>query len=111
MSIKMLAPLLLALLWGQACAADGSIAISSPANGAMVSAKTKVPVTYAATLGATGDHLHLYVDGKRVDVLRQTKGTAELDELPAGKHHVCLTVNTSSHAPTGVESCVDVTAQ
>jgi hypothetical protein len=111
MNIKVSAFLILTLICGLAYAADGSITISSPANGAMVSAKNKVPVTYAATLGATGDHLHLYVDGKRVDVLRQAKGTAELDPLSAGKHHVCLSVNTSSHAPTGVESCVDVTAQ
>jgi len=111
MNFKMLVTLPLVLICVQAYAADGSIAISAPANGAMVSAKDKVPVTYAATLGANGDHLHLYVDGKRVDVLRQIKGTAELDTLPVGKHHVCLTVNTSSHAPTGVETCVDVTAQ
>jgi hypothetical protein len=106
-----LSSILLALLWGSAYAADGSIAISSPANGAMVSAKDKVPVAYVATLGSTGDHLHLYVDGKRVDVLRAAKGSADLDALPAGKHHVCLTVNTSSHAPTGVETCVDITSQ
>lgn len=111
MNIKMVTPFLLALLYSQVFAADGSITISSPANGAMVSAKNKVPVVYEAMLGANGDHLHLYVDGKRVDVLREKKGTAELDALPAGKHHVCLTVNTSSHAPTGVESCVDLTSQ
>lgn len=111
MNMKMLSLPLLALFWGQAYAADGSIAISAPANGAMVSAKNKIPVTYVATLGSSGDHLHLYVDGKRVDILRPVKGTAELDPLPAGKHHVCLTVNTNSHAPTGVETCVDVTAQ
>lgn len=111
MNIRILASLLLMLLWGQAFAADGSITISSPANGAMVSTKDKVAVTYVATLGSTGDHLHLYVDGKRVDVLRPIKGTTELAPLPAGKHHICLTVNTSSHAPTGVETCVDVTAQ
>jgi hypothetical protein len=111
MYIKILAPLLLALLWGEAYAADGSITISSPMNGAMVSAKDKVAVSYAAMLGSNGDHLHLYVDGKRVDVLRQVKGNAELDALAAGKHHVCMTVNTSSHAPTGVETCIDITAQ
>lgn len=111
MNIKMLATLTLTLLWGQAYAADGSITISSPEKGAMVSSKSKVPVTYAATLGPTGNHLHLNVDGNRVDVLRQIKGTAELDPLPVGKHHVCLTENTASHAPTGVETCVDITAQ
>ncbi len=111
MNFKILAPILLALFSGSVFAADGSITISSPANGATVSAKDKVPVAYAAMLGPTGDHLHLYVDGKRVDVLRAAKGSADLDALPAGKHHVCLTVNTSSHAPTGVETCVDITSQ
>jgi hypothetical protein len=111
MHLKFLTPFVFALFCGSVLAADGSITISSPANGATVGTKNKVPVTYAATLGANGDHLHLYVDGKRVDVLRPIQGTAELDPLAAGKHHVCLTVNTSSHAPTGVESCVDITAQ
>jgi hypothetical protein len=111
MNFKMLAPLFLALFWGQAYAAEGSIAISSPANGAMVSSKSKVPLSYSATLSPTGNHWHLNVDGKRVDILRQLKGTAELDPLPAGKHHVCLSENTASHAPTGVETCVDITAQ
>ena len=111
MTIRILATFILACLWGQAYSADGSITISSPANGAMVSSNSKVSITYAAMLGPTGDHLHLYVDGKRVDVLRQIKGSTEIDALPAGKHHVCLTVNTSSHAPTGVETCVDITAQ
>lgn len=111
MNINRLAPIVLSLLCTSAFAADGSISISSPANGAMVSASKKTPVIYEAALGSNGDHLHLYVDGNRVDVLRETKGSAELDALPAGKHHICLTVNTKSHAPTGVESCVDVTAQ
>jgi|ERR1019366_10274146 hypothetical protein len=111
MNVRKLALLVFLPFFGQAVAADGSITISSPANGATVNSKNKVVLTYAAMLGSTGDHLHLYVDGKRVDVLREIKGSTEIDALPAGKHHVCLTVNTSSHAPTGVETCVDLTAQ
>lgn len=111
MNIKILAPLLLTLFCGLAYAADGKITISSPANGAMVSAKDMIPVVYDATLGPNGDHLHLYVDGNRVDVLRQLKGSTQLDAMPAGKHHICLSENMKSHAPTGVESCVDVTSK
>ncbi len=111
MNILKLIALLLPLLYGQAFAAEGSITINSPSNGASVSVQNKVQVNYAATLGPNGDHLHLYVDGKRVDVLRQLKGSAELDASPAGKHHICLTENMTSHAPTGVEKCVDVTSQ
>lgn len=111
MNIKMFASLLLALFCGTAYATDGKITISSPANGAMVSAKDMVPIVYDATLGPNGDHLHLYVDGNRVDVLRQLKGGTQLDALAAGKHHICFSENTKSHAPTGVESCVDVVSQ
>ena len=111
MNIKMLVTLILSLVCGVVYAAEGSITILSPAKDAMFSVRNKVPVKYEAVLGPDGNHLHLYVDGKRVDILRQTKGTAELDPLSAGKHHICLTVNTITHAPTGVETCVDVSAQ
>ena len=111
MNIKNLAPLVLLLFCGFAYAADGSITISAPTNGAVVNTKDKVALTYSAMLGPNGNHWHLYVDGKRVDVLRDKMGTAELDPLSAGKHHICLTENMSSHAPTGVEKCVDITAQ
>lgn len=72
-------------------------------------AKDKIMVQYDAVPGPEGDHLHLNVDGKRVDVIHQLKGTATVDPLPSGKHHVCLAINTKAHVPTGVESCVDVT--
>ncbi len=111
MNIRILTTILLALFCGQVFAADGKIAISTPANGAMVSAKNKVTVTYEAMLSAEGDHLHLYVDGKRVDVLRQIRGSTELDALAPGKHKICISENTKSHADTGVEQCVNVTLQ
>jgi hypothetical protein len=111
MIIRILAPLLLVLVCAQAYAAEGSITIKSPASDAMFSIKDKVPIEYEAVLGPNGNHLHLYVDGKRVDVLRQLKGTAVVGPLYAGRHHICLTENTITHAPIGVETCVDVSAQ
>ena len=104
--IRRLIPLLLALLCGQVFAADGSITITFPANGAMSSTKHKVPVIYEAMPGANGDHLHLYVDGNRVDILHQAKGAAEPDPLSAGKHRICLTVNAKTHVPTGAQKDV-----
>ena len=69
----------------------------------------KITLNYDAMPGPDGDHLHLNVDGKRVEVIRPLKGNAVVDPLPAGKHHICLAINTKAHVPTGVESCVDVT--
>jgi len=99
-----------ALLLGSsgAFAAEGKVTIISvmPAN---IYAKDKITLNYEAVPGPEGDHLHLNVDGKRVDVIHQLKGTAMVDPLPTGKHHICLAVNTKAHVPTGVEGCVDVT--
>jgi hypothetical protein len=110
MKAKIFVPVIAALLlaWGSALAADGKVTITSvsPEN---PYDKDKIMLKYEADPGTNGDHLHLNVDGKRVDVIHQLKGTATVDPLPSGKHHICLAVNTKGHTPTGVESCVDVT--
>ena len=108
-----MASVLLAMLFGAhpAIAANGKITISSPKEGATVAAGQKIKLSYMADTGYGGDHLHLNVDGQRMDVLRQLKGTIEVDALAAGKHQLCLTVNTKGHSPTGVESCINVTAK
>lgn len=92
-------------------ATDGRISIQAPMNGAVVKASDTVMISYDADVGTRGDHLHLYLDGKRIDILRKLKGSAEVGMLPPGKHEICLTVNTKSHAPTGVKECVDVTSK
>jgi hypothetical protein len=111
MSIKLLIALVLAIGCAQAFAADGKITINFPADGAMLSAKDKLTVSYDAVLGPAGNHLHLYVDGERIDVLRQLKGSTELEPMTPGIHHICLAENTKSHVATGPETCIDVTAQ
>jgi hypothetical protein len=111
MNIRLLLVFFFLLACAQAYGADGNIIINSPANGATVSAQNKVFLSYEAMFGKNGDHMHLYVDGNRVDILRQEKATTDLDVLPPGKHHICLEVNTKGHVSTGVESCVDVTSK
>ncbi len=93
-----------------ALAADAKVTITSPANGATVKAAEKMKLTYEAVPGPDGDHLHLYVDGKRVDVIRELKGTTEV-ALSPGSHHVCMQVNTKGHSPVGSETCIDVSAK
>lgn len=105
-----LTPVILAFLLSSsgAYAVEGRVVISSPQNGATVNQHDKVTLNYEATPGPDGDHLHLNVDGKRVDVIHPMKGTAEVGMLPPGKHHLCLAVNTRGHVPTGAEGCTDV---
>ena len=89
----------------------GKVTILSPADGAMVDSHYKTEVKYEAIPGPDGDHLHLNVDGKRVDVIHPLKGATTVDALPPGKHRICLAVNTKGHVPTGVEGCVNVTSK
>jgi hypothetical protein len=113
MKTKILAPIFLTLLFAtsSAFAEAGKVTISSPKDGAMFSTSDDIQLVYDAIPGPNGDHLHLNVDGHRVDVIHQLKGTEDVGTLPAGKHHICLAVNTASHVPTGVEGCIDVTVK
>lgn len=113
MDTRILAPLFFTFLLvsANALAAPGMVTISSPMNGAMVSKDTKVELNYEAVPGPDGDHLHLNLDGKRIDIIHQMKGTAEVGMLEPGKHHICLAINTKGHVPTGAEGCVNVTVK
>jgi len=113
MNIRILTPVVCAFLLvsANAFAAASKVTISSPANGAKVSKDSSVELSYEAVPGPDGDHLHLYLDGKRIDVLHPMKGKADVGMLDPGKHQICLTVNTSGHVPTGAEACIDVTSK
>lgn len=113
MNKKILQPILFAFLFGSSLvyAAGGKVTITSPVDGATVNSSDKTKLTYDVVPGPDGDHLHLNVDGKRVDILHQLKGTTEAIPLSAGKHQICITVNTKGHVPNGVEGCINVTAK
>lgn len=113
MDTRILAPFFSALLLasGHAVAAPGMVNITSPMDGTMVGKGDMVKVSYEAAPGPDGDHLHLYLDGKRIDVIRPMKGTAEVGMLEPGKHRICMEVNTRGHVPTGAEACVNVTSK
>ena len=113
MDISILAPFFFALLLGSggALAAEGKVVISSPPNGATVSQHDNIELNYEAIPGPDGDHLHLNVDGHRVDVIHPMQGTTRVGMLNPGKHRICLAVNTRGHVPTGVETCIDVTSK
>ena len=113
MKMRILTPVLVALLYGSgnAFAAAGMVTIFSPPDGATFNSSDRIVLKYNAVPGPNGDHLHLNVDGRRMDVIHRLKGTEEVDQLPAGKHHICLAINTSAHIPTGAEKCIDVTVR
>jgi hypothetical protein len=102
---------ILALFGTQACAANEVIIISTPAKNSIVSATYRTPIVYETAPDANENDLLVYVDGGRVNALRQAKGEIELEPLSAGKHRICLAMNSRVQTQAGVESCVDVIAR
>jgi len=114
MNSKILAPVFFSLVMvgsGNVYAKAGSITISTPADGATVASSDNVEITYEASFSPDGDHLHLYLDKKRLDVLRQPKGKADVGMIPVGEHRICLVENTKGHVPTDSEACIDITSK
>lgn len=89
-------------------AAVAKIDIISPAEGARLDSKAENKLDYNITLGGEGDHAHLYVDDRRVDMLRQAKGSYTFDYLEQGKREICIRVVNSGHSSIGVQRCVTV---
>lgn len=92
-------------------AADASVVISSPADGAKLSRTAQTKISYDVTPGPKGDHTHLYVDDDEVAVLRQLKGSQTLESLAPGNHQICIKVVNKGHAPTGVQQCIKVSVE
>ena len=101
----------LALWCAAAVAAEGSVTIHSPLEGATLDVMEQNKVDYEVVPGPGGDHVHLYVDGEEVAILRQLKGSYTLENLASGQHDLCVKVVNKNHTPIGVEKCVAVTVQ
>lgn len=107
-------PILLAafaLFASSAIAAEPSVTITTPADGARLDAMAQTKLVYEVEPGPKGDHTHLYVDGKEAAILRKLKGTHTLETMPAGNHDICIKVVNKGHTPIGVEKCIKVTVQ
>lgn len=91
-----------------AMAAEASVTIHSPADGAKLDVMEQIQVEYDVVPGPRGDHLHFYVDGKEVALLRQLKGSYTVESLAAGRHALCIKVVNKNHTPIGVEKCITV---
>ncbi len=98
-----------ALIATSVSAAEPSVTISAPADGAKLDAMEQNKIVYDVVPGPKGDHTHLYVDGKEVAILRKLQGSHTLASLTPGQHAICIKVVNKAHTPIGVEKCIDVT--
>lgn len=95
-------------------AADGSISILSPKDGATVMGSAQNALEFNLKQSPQGHHLHVYVDDNKPIIVRQVTGCPCKVELPAlspGQHTVVVKEATAGHAPTGVEATVHFTAK
>ncbi len=110
-NLSMLVLILASIAAPLAAAAESKIDISSPVDGAKLDTKAQNKLDYNVTLGGDGDHIHVYVDGKQVALLRQMKGSHTLESLAQGNHEICIKIVNKNHTPIGVDRCVKVMAQ
>lgn len=108
-----LAPLALGLLLAFPATGlgQGKVQITSPADGATLDAMDENRLVYDVDPGPRGDHVHVYVDGKEVGILRSLKGSYTLETLSSGKRDLCVKVVNKAHVPVGIEQCVQVTVK
>lgn len=99
------------LAFSAASLAQGSVVITSPAEGATLDALAENHLVYEVDPGPRGDHVHVYVDGKEVALLRKLKGSTLLETLSPGVRTMCLKVVNKGHVPIGIEKCVKVTVK
>jgi hypothetical protein len=111
-AVRRAASVALALCLGlgvlSAQAADAYVRITAPHDGAALNRKQRLEVTYEARRGAKGHHVHLYVDGEEVAILRRLKGKHSLDALLPGERVICIKAVNRAHVPIGVEQCIRV---
>ncbi|TAL89066.1 MAG: hypothetical protein EPN62_11405 [Candidimonas sp.] len=87
------------------------VKVISPVEGAKLDAMEQTKLVYEAGRGPNGDHVHVYVDGKEVGILRQLTGRYTLETLASGTRDICVKVVNKAHVPIGVEQCVKVTVE
>src|SRR6185437_13369358 len=92
-------------------AADASVVISSPVNGAKLDPKTPVKLDYEVSMGEKGDHTHLYVDKSEALTLRGLKGAHSIGTLSPGQHEICVKVVNKAHTPIGAQQCIKVSVE
>jgi hypothetical protein len=110
-SACVLAAILFTPIIASAASEKAYVKIISPVEGAKLDAMEQTKLVYEAGRGSNGDHVHVYVDGKEVGILRQLAGSYTLETLASGTRNICIKVVNKAHVPIGVEQCVKVTVE
>jgi hypothetical protein len=88
------------------------LAITSPADGATVSAPFTLTWRSPVPLGPPDsgkDHVHVYVDGHENDYTVVGGTRFQVKDLSPGKHEVDIALQHADHSPVGPEDSIHVT--
>ena len=66
---------------------------------------------YKVTKSPDGNHVHIFVDNGKPEVVRQMEGTYQVGPLSPGDHTITIMEVTSNHSPTGVKAMTHVKAE
>lgn len=97
-----------------AFAAEGSITVLGPQNGAELASGSGNKLEYEVMLSPSGNHLHVYVDDQSPIIVRKVKNcpcSVDLPNLAAGTHTIMVKEATSGHSLTGIEGTVTVSVK
>ncbi len=92
--------------------AGGSVGVKilMPVDRSKINADS-VTVTYEVKPSPNGDHIHVYVDDRKPDVLRKLKGDYDIAGLTPGEHTVAIKEVNAGHTPTGHDAVVHFTVE
>lgn len=74
-----------------------AVAIVNPADNEVVNGSTVDVIIELRDRGVSGDHVHLYLDGKLVKPLYGTRVTHTLNGLSSGSHSISIKLATKKH--------------
>ncbi|MCU7843852.1 MAG: sulfur globule family protein [Candidatus Thiodiazotropha sp. (ex Monitilora ramsayi)] len=86
----------------------GSVKILNPKPNEVVSSRVPLVVKYDVDPGPRGDHVHVYLNGREVAILRQLKGEHNLGRVRPGAYEVAIKVVNRQHVPIGIEQSVAI---
>lgn len=101
--------LTLVLIAPMAFAQETSLTIKEPKDGGVIKGDS-VKIDYTYTKGTQGDHLHIYLDGKRAKV-QYGEPPVELKDLSKGAHEIEVRAAAKAHAEFGPKASFKFTVE
>ena len=111
---------LLLLILAPAMAADDApgamseapqLTLTSPENGQHFSTHERVTLTYDAQLGAFGNRIQIFLDGRRTAVIEHPTGSYNLGWMKPGTHDIEVEIVDSKRQPTGILRTLSITVR